>query len=78
MALGLTAMVNLCDCVEGWSKNVEEQQAIGLAAREKSLQRDPDSPSMRMLKSRIYALVRSGQRYYPLIRTASPSLCRTV
>ena len=56
MALGLTAMVNLCDCVEGWSRNVEEQQAIGLAALEKSLQRDPDSPSMRMLKSRVYAL----------------------
>jgi adenylate cyclase len=56
MALGLTALVNLCDCVEGWSKNVEEQQAVGLAALEKSLQRDPDSPSMRMLKSRVYAL----------------------
>ena len=56
LALHLTAMVNLCDCVEGWSKNVEEQQAIGLAALEKYLQRDPDSSSMRMLKSRVYAL----------------------
>ena len=56
LALRLTAMVNLCDCVEGWSKNVEEQQAIGLAALEKYLQRDPDSPQMRMLKSRVYAL----------------------
>jgi len=55
-ALRVTATVNLCDCVEGWSNNVEEQQAIGLAALEKYLQRDPDSPSMRILKSRVYAL----------------------
>jgi tetratricopeptide (TPR) repeat protein len=56
LALSLTATINLCDCVEGWSKNVEEQQAVGLAALEKYLQRDPDSPSMRTLKSRVYAL----------------------
>ena len=56
LALRVTATVNLCDCVEGWSKNVEEQQAIGLAALEKYLQRDPDSSAMRMLKSRVYAL----------------------
>jgi len=56
LALRLTATVNLCDCVEGWSKNVDEQQAIGLAALEKYLKRDPDSSSMLMLKSRVYAL----------------------
>jgi adenylate cyclase len=56
LALRWTAVVNLCDCVEGWSKNVEEQQAIGLTALEKYLQSDPGSPSMRMMKSRIYAL----------------------
>lgn len=33
LALRLTAVVNLCDCVEGWSKNVEEQQAIGRSRR---------------------------------------------
>jgi adenylate cyclase len=56
LALKLTAQVNLCDCVDGWSKNVEEQQAIGLAALEKYLQRDPASSSMRTLKSEVYAL----------------------
>ena len=56
LALMLTAQVNLCDCVQGWSKNVEEQQAIGAAALDKYLQRDPQSPSMLVLKSKLYAL----------------------
>jgi predicted Zn-dependent protease len=56
LALRLTAQVNLCDCVEGWSKNVEEQQAIGAAALEKYLRRDPESYSMRTLKGELYAL----------------------
>ena len=56
LALYLTASVNLCDCVEGWSKRVEEQQAIGAAAMEKYLQRDPESPSMLTLKAKLYAL----------------------
>jgi tetratricopeptide (TPR) repeat protein len=56
LALRLTAQINLCDCVEGWSKNAEEQQAIGAAALEKYLQRDPDSSLMRTLKSELYAL----------------------
>lgn len=56
LALYLTARVNLCDCVEGWSKNVEEQQAKGAAALEKYLRHDPDSISMLNLKSELFAL----------------------
>ncbi|MBS0326322.1 MAG: tetratricopeptide repeat protein [Proteobacteria bacterium] len=56
LALYLTAQVNLCDCVNGWSKNVEEQQAIGAAALEKYLRHDPDSPRMLNLKSELFAL----------------------
>jgi adenylate cyclase len=56
LALSLTARVNLCDCVNGWSKNVEEQQAIGAAALEKYLRHDPDSPSMLGLKGQLFAL----------------------
>src|SRR5262249_51747379 len=43
LALSLTAQVNLCDCVQGWSKDYREQQAIGADALEKYLQHDPDS-----------------------------------
>ena len=56
LALYLTARVNLCDCVDGWSKNVDEQQAIGAAALEKYLRHDPDSPSMLNVKSELFAL----------------------
>jgi adenylate cyclase len=56
LALSLTARVNLCDCVNGWSKNVEEQQAIGAAALEKFLARNPDSPSMLNMKAQLFAL----------------------
>jgi len=56
LALYLTANVNLCDCVESWTKRVDEQQAIGAAALEKYLQRDPESTSMLTSKARLYAL----------------------
>ncbi len=56
LALSLTARVNLCDCVNGWSKSVEGQQAIGAAALEKYLRHDPDSPSMLELKAELFAL----------------------
>jgi class 3 adenylate cyclase/tetratricopeptide (TPR) repeat protein len=56
LALSLTARINLCDCVNGWSKNVEEQQAIGAAALEKYLARNPDSLSMLGLKAQLFAL----------------------
>ena len=56
LALYVTAQVNLCDCVNAWSKNVEEQQAIGAAALEKYLRRNPESPRMLGLKADLYAL----------------------
>ena len=56
LALSLTARVNLCDCVNGWSKNVEEQQAIGAAALETYLRRDAESPGMLNLKAELFAL----------------------
>jgi class 3 adenylate cyclase/TolB-like protein len=56
LALMLTAQVNLCDCVQGWSKNVEEQQAIGVAAMDKYLLKDPESASMLVLKGKLFAL----------------------
>ena len=36
LALYLTARVNLCDCVDAWSTNVEKQQVIGAEALEKT------------------------------------------
>jgi tetratricopeptide (TPR) repeat protein len=56
LALYLTAQVNLCDCVMGWSKNIKEQQAIGEAALEKYLRRDPTSLQMLGLKAELFAL----------------------
>jgi adenylate cyclase len=56
LALYVTAQVNLCDCVNGWSKNVEEQQAIGATALEQYLKQNPDSPSMLNLKAELFAL----------------------
>ena len=56
LALWLTAAVNLCDCVEAWSQNIVEQQAIGAAALEKYLRKNPDSASALDLKSNLYGL----------------------
>ncbi len=56
LALFITAIVNLCDCVDGWSENVEVQQAIGEAALEKYLRHNPTSPTMLRLKSDLFAL----------------------
>ena len=56
LVLYLTAQVNLCDCILAWSKNVEEQQAIGEAALEKYLRHDAESPRMLAIKSNLFAL----------------------
>ena len=56
LALQLAATVNLCDCVEAWSSNVEEQLAIGEAALEKYLRHDPLSPEMLLMRSRLFVL----------------------
>lgn len=69
LALYLTASVNLCDCVEGWSKRVEEQQAIGAEAMEKYLQKNPESPSMLTLKGKLYALQGKIQESLPIVES---------
>jgi tetratricopeptide (TPR) repeat protein len=56
LALYLTAEVNLCDCVEAWSTNVAEQQAIGESALEKYLRIDPKSLEMSLAKAELYQL----------------------
>ena len=56
LALFLMANVNLCDCVDGWSTNVAEQQAIGAAALDKYLQRNPQDATALTLKAHLYAL----------------------
>ena len=54
LALYVTAVVNLCTCVASWSKNIQEQEAIGSAAMEKYLREHPDSPTMLLAKADLY------------------------
>jgi class 3 adenylate cyclase/tetratricopeptide (TPR) repeat protein len=56
LALFMMAEVNLCDCVEGWSRNVDEQRALGAEALDRYLQRNPADPTARTLKGNLYAL----------------------
>ena len=55
-ALRTLTTVNLCDCVNAWSKNPDEQKAIGAAAMEKYLALDPDSVYMLGQKAGLYQL----------------------
>jgi TolB-like protein len=55
-ALRTRSTVNLCDCVNAWSKNPDEQKAIGAAAMEKYLALDPDSVYMLGQKAGVYQL----------------------
>jgi tetratricopeptide (TPR) repeat protein len=55
-ALRTRTTVNLCDCVNAWSKNPDEQKAIGAAAMEKYLALDPDSVYMLGQKANLYQL----------------------
>jgi TolB-like protein len=55
-ALRQVAVINLCDCVNAWSSNPEEQKAIGAAAMEKYLRIDPSSPAMLGEKAALYQL----------------------
>jgi len=55
-ALRTRTTVNLCDCVNAWSRNPDEQKAIGAAAMEKYLARDPDSVYMLGQKAGLYQL----------------------
>jgi tetratricopeptide (TPR) repeat protein len=56
LALGLTAKINLCECIDAWSTNVAEQQAIAEAAIDRYLLSHPDDPGMLRHKASIYAL----------------------
>ena len=56
LALSLTVKINLCDCVDAWSLNVAEQQAIGEAALDRYLVTHPDDPGMLHQKAILYQL----------------------
>jgi tetratricopeptide (TPR) repeat protein len=55
-ALRTSATVNLCDCVNAWSKDPEQQKAIGAAAMEKYLALDPNSVYMLGQKGGLFQL----------------------
>jgi TolB-like protein len=55
-ALRTVATINLCDCVNAWSKDPDEQKAIGAAAMEKFLRVNPDSLYMLGEKAGLYQL----------------------
>lgn len=55
-ALRTSASVNLCDCVNAWSKDPEQQKAIGAAAMEKYLALDPNSVYMLGQKAGLFQL----------------------
>ncbi len=55
-ALRTMARINLCDCVNTWSPNPDEQKAIGAAALDKYLRLDPSSNAMLMEKAGLYQL----------------------
>jgi hypothetical protein len=52
----LTAQINLCDCVMGWSTNPQEQRAIGTVALDKYLRIDPTDVEMLLDKAGILQL----------------------
>jgi tetratricopeptide (TPR) repeat protein len=56
LATYLTAHINLCDCVLGWSTNVEEQKTIGTAALEKYLSIDPNDSEMLISRAALFQL----------------------
>jgi tetratricopeptide (TPR) repeat protein len=56
LALRLTAKINLCDCIDAWSSNPAEQQAIGEAAVDRFLMSHPDDLAMLRTKAGVYEL----------------------
>jgi len=56
LATYLTAQINLCDCVMGWSTNPEEQRAIGTEALNRYLRIDPLDIEMLLDKAGILQL----------------------
>jgi tetratricopeptide (TPR) repeat protein len=73
LALFVTATINLCTCVSAWSKDIQEQQAIGMTAMEKYLRQFPDSPTMLLAKSDLY---RRHDRYDESLLVADSVLRR--
>ena len=55
-ALATMVEVNFCECVREWSRNVDEQLAIGAEALEKYLRYDPSSRFMLRHKANLHAL----------------------
>jgi TolB-like protein len=55
-ALRTVARINLCDCVNAWSPNPDEQKAIGADALDKYLRFDPYSSAMLLEKAGLYQL----------------------
>jgi tetratricopeptide (TPR) repeat protein len=56
LATYLTADINLCDCVMGWSTDPDKQRAIGTAALDKYLNGHPTDPEMLLDKAGIMQL----------------------
>jgi tetratricopeptide (TPR) repeat protein len=54
LALRLTAQINLCDCIDAWSPNVDEQRAIAETAIERYLTVHPNDPGMLREKAGLY------------------------
>lgn len=52
----MTATTNLCDCVNGWSRDPEEQIKIGAAAMQRYLEIDPSSSYMLSHKADLATL----------------------
>jgi serine/threonine protein kinase len=55
----LTVKINLCDCAQDWSNNIEEQRAIGAAALERLLA--ADSSNLVALKFKVLLLQLRGR-----------------
>ena len=56
LATFLMADFNLCDCIMGWSTNIEEQKAIGAAELERYLAMDPNNAIMQIDKASLFQL----------------------
>jgi hypothetical protein len=56
LALRIATKINLCDCVEAWSPNIAEQQAIGERTMDRFLSTHPDDEGMLQEKATLYAV----------------------
>jgi tetratricopeptide (TPR) repeat protein len=56
LALKVTATINLCDCINAWSKNPQEQRAIGADAVDRFLIREPTNTSILFQKGVLFQI----------------------